>query len=87
MSHCGSGIECPLCAETCNIVIESRKIKNAIRRRRQCEACGERFTTIESIGQPSKIKKPQLQRVDMLKRYIKEIEEKCSYIKSVLSSN
>ena len=43
-------MECPNCGKTDSEVIDSRLSKDAmtIRRRRQCLACSERFTTYES---------------------------------------
>lgn len=42
---------CPTCGASENRVIDSRPAENggAIRRRRQCEACGARFTTYERL--------------------------------------
>lgn len=42
-------MRCPSCAELSTRVVDSRAVKeNAeIRRRRQCDACGQRFTTYE----------------------------------------
>lgn len=43
-------MKCPFCgtAETC--VLESRIVEDgSIRRRRECEKCGKRFTTIEQV--------------------------------------
>ena len=44
-------MKCPFCGEDNTRVIDSRPAEdnNAIRRRRQCEACGRRFTTYEKI--------------------------------------
>jgi len=44
-------MKCPYCAFTDNHVIDSRlsKDKNVIRRRRECNECGRRFTTYERI--------------------------------------
>lgn len=44
-------MKCPFCGFTDNHVIDSRlsKDKNVIRRRRECEECGRRFTTYERI--------------------------------------
>lgn len=44
-------MKCPFCAFTDNKVIDSRlsKDKNVIRRRRECNECGRRFTTYERI--------------------------------------
>ncbi|RRD96158.1 transcriptional repressor NrdR [Clostridiales bacterium COT073_COT-073] len=42
-------MKCPVCSFPETKVIDSRKTEdqNSIRRRRQCEACGKRFTTFE----------------------------------------
>lgn len=44
-------MKCPFCNNENIKVIDSRPAEdnNAIRRRRQCEACGRRFTTYEKI--------------------------------------
>ncbi|MCC7386662.1 MAG: transcriptional repressor NrdR [Deltaproteobacteria bacterium] len=44
-------MKCPFCAHTENKVIDSRLSKdgNVIRRRRECNDCGKRFTTYERI--------------------------------------
>ncbi len=44
-------MKCPFCGELEDKVIDSRSSKDgfAIRRRRECLACGKRFTTYESI--------------------------------------
>ena len=44
-------MKCPFCAEENTKVIDSRPAddNNSIRRRRQCEKCGKRFTTYEKI--------------------------------------
>ncbi len=43
-------MHCPFCQETDTKVIDSRLVANGdqVRRRRECLACGERFTTFES---------------------------------------
>ncbi len=54
-------MKCPFCGFTDNHVIDSRlsKDKNVIRRRRECDECGRRFTTYERIEEmlPFVIKK------------------------------
>src|SRR3954447_7976806 len=40
-------MQCPFCASTQHRVVDSREAADAIRRRRQCESCGERFTSYE----------------------------------------
>ena len=42
-------MRCPFCGAEDSRVIDSRPAENAIRRRRQCESCGKRFTTYEKI--------------------------------------
>ena len=43
-------MKCPYCNRESTKVIDSRPVEgNAIRRRRQCENCGKRYTTYERI--------------------------------------
>lgn len=44
-------MRCPFCSSNANHVVDSRETKNgnAIRRRRECAACGKRFTTFEYV--------------------------------------
>ena len=42
-------MKCPFCGAEDSRVIDSRPADNSIRRRRQCETCGKRFTTYEKI--------------------------------------
>lgn len=44
-------MKCPKCQHTSSKVLESRPIQvgNEIRRRRECNNCGHRFTTFERI--------------------------------------
>ncbi|MFT7580413.1 MAG: transcriptional repressor NrdR [Myxococcota bacterium] len=44
-------MRCPFCGKVDNRVVDSRVARDggAIRRRRHCEACAERFTTYESV--------------------------------------
>lgn len=54
-------MKCPFCTELRNRVIDSRLSKDgqAVRRRRECEGCGSRFTTYERVEEvmPMVIKK------------------------------
>ena len=54
-------MKCPFCGNGENKVIDSRlsKDSNAIRRRRECMACGRRFTTYEFVEEvlPTVVKK------------------------------
>src|SRR4051794_37278248 len=40
-------MQCPYCGSSQHRVVDSREAADAIRRRRQCEGCGERFTSYE----------------------------------------
>jgi len=44
-------VKCPFCGEDSTKVVDSRPSEDnsAIRRRRQCEVCGKRFTTYEKL--------------------------------------
>lgn len=44
-------MKCPFCPKTDSMVIDSRLSKDgaSIRRRRECEECGKRFTTYERV--------------------------------------
>lgn len=52
-------MRCPFCASGDTRVVDSRPIEQgaSIRRRRQCEVCGERFTTYERAEVPLLIRK------------------------------
>jgi len=47
----GFGLRCPFCGQDDDRVIDSRPAEdgNAIRRRRECQACGRRYTTYERV--------------------------------------
>ena len=55
-------MHCPFCQHTDTRVIDSRVSEDGatIRRRRECEACGERFSTLENI----EIKLPAVNKSD-----------------------
>ncbi len=42
-------MRCPKCASASTRVMDSREAPNAVRRRRVCESCGNRFTTYERV--------------------------------------
>jgi transcriptional repressor NrdR len=42
-------MRCPFCAHDDSKVIDSREAEDGIRRRRECLACGRRFTTYERV--------------------------------------
>src|SRR5262245_35112134 len=43
-------MDCPHCGYAQHKVIDTRDAGDAIRRRRQCEGCGQRFTTYENVA-------------------------------------
>jgi transcriptional repressor NrdR len=43
-------MQCPYCAKEQTKVVDTRESDEAIRRRRECLACGRRFTTYERIA-------------------------------------
>lgn len=43
-------MKCPHCGEDRSRVIDTRATGDGIRRRRECEACGKRFTTYEHVA-------------------------------------
>lgn len=43
-------MNCPHCGHTAHRVIDTRDTGDSIRRRRQCEQCGQRFTTYEHVA-------------------------------------
>jgi transcriptional repressor NrdR len=48
-------MRCPYCQANETQVLDTRKLDNSatIRRRRRCETCGRRFTTVERVEPPS----------------------------------
>jgi transcriptional repressor NrdR len=46
------GVLCPFCSADSTQVIDTRPIPDGVRRRRECTACGERFTTHERAEEP-----------------------------------
>ena len=43
-------MRCPYCDDPSSRVIDTRSVGAAIRRRRQCKACEQRFTTYERVA-------------------------------------
>ena len=52
-------MNCPFCGQADTRVTDSRPDTDGIRRRRECLACGQRFTTVEraELGGVSLVKK------------------------------
>lgn len=43
-------MKCPHCGEPDSRVVDTRSAADGIRRRRECSACGKRFTTYEQVA-------------------------------------
>jgi transcriptional repressor NrdR len=43
-------MRCPFCGATDSRVIDTREVGDAIRRRRECQECGQRYTTYEQVA-------------------------------------
>ncbi len=43
-------MKCPFCGHTESRVVDTREVGDGIRRRRECQACGQRFTTYEQVA-------------------------------------
>lgn len=43
-------MRCPFCGAGESRVIDTREVGDGIRRRRECQACGQRFTTYERVA-------------------------------------
>ena len=43
-------MNCPYCDHRAHRVVDTRETSDSIRRRRQCEQCGRRFTTYEHVA-------------------------------------
>lgn len=74
-------MKCPYCGQTNSRVIDSRlgKDKTAIRRRRACERCGRRFSTLERIEltMPVLIKKDGRREVWERRKIVAGLEKAC----------
>ena len=43
-------MKCPYCGETASRVVDTREVGEGIRRRRECQACNQRYTTYEQVA-------------------------------------
>jgi len=43
-------MKCPYCGATESRVVDTREVGDGIRRRRECQACAQRFTTYEQVA-------------------------------------
>jgi len=72
-------MKCPSCGFVDSKVIDSRDISDGIRRRRQCEKCGYRFTTYEKLqlGGIYVIKKDQRREEFDKEKVLKGLRKAC----------
>ncbi len=74
-------MKCPFCGEISNKVVDSRlsKEKDTIKRRRECNACGRRFTTFEKVEDimPMVVKKDGRRELFSRKKIIEGIKKAC----------
>ena len=74
-------MKCPFCSSAGTRVINSRPSSGgeSIRRRRQCDGCGERFTTFEAVEttQRMAVKRDNTRVAYQRERLIKGIEKAC----------
>jgi len=43
-------MKCPFCGSSDSRVVDTRDVRDRIRRRRECKDCGQRFTTYEQVA-------------------------------------
>jgi transcriptional repressor NrdR len=74
-------VKCPFCSHSNSSVVDSRDSKEGetIRRRRQCDSCGKRFTTYERIEEllPLVIKKDGRREPFDRKKIVGGIQKAC----------
>lgn len=74
-------MRCPFCADEANRVIDTRLARDGeeIRRRRECEECGRRFTTRERVEQliPKVIKRDERREEYARNKLAGSIERAC----------
>ena len=68
-------MNCPLCKGETD-VIDSRPTKNMIRRRRKCQSCGHRFSTVETMGTPNNERFGRKMARQALKKAIHDLEKR-----------
>jgi transcriptional repressor NrdR len=62
-------VRCPWCSSADDKVVDSREVEQggAVRRRRQCTACGQRFTTYERVAEALHVLKRSGERVPFVR--------------------
>lgn len=74
-------MRCPFCADASNRVIDSRLARDGeeIRRRRECDECGRRFTTRERVEdvQPKVVKHDERREDFQREKLIRAIQKAC----------
>jgi len=74
-------VQCPFCGDEGNRVIDTRVVRDGaeIRRRRECEECGRRFTTRERLEAvlPKVIKRDERREEYLRSKLLGSIERAC----------
>jgi transcriptional repressor NrdR len=72
-------MNCPFCSESETKVIDSRPDADGIRRRRECLACGRRFTTVEraELGAVAVVKKDGVREEFDREKLIRGVRKAC----------
>lgn len=72
-------MNCPFCSEAETKVIDSRPDSDGIRRRRECLACGQRFTTVEraELGAVAVVKKDGVREEFDREKLIRGVRKAC----------
>lgn len=72
-------MNCPFCSESDTKVIDSRPDADGIRRRRECLACGQRFTTVEraELGAVAVVKKDGVREEFDREKLVRGVRKAC----------
>lgn len=72
-------MNCPFCSESETKVIDSRPDTDGIRRRRECLACGRRFTTVEraELGAVAIVKKDGVREEFDREKLVRGVRKAC----------
>ncbi|MDJ0867479.1 MAG: transcriptional regulator NrdR [Myxococcota bacterium] len=75
-------MRCPYCGDTANRVVDSRlgREETEIRRRRECQECGRRFTTRERVEEvlPKVVKRDERREEYDRRKLLASIEKACA---------
>lgn len=61
-----AGTPCPECGARSSLVVSSRaQDDGSVKRRRDCQGCGHRFSTWETTGDPQVMSRPDIAEIDL----------------------